>query len=408
MMSEILYLKKANSQISGEISISGSKSESNRMLVLNSLYRNPIQLKNLSDSEDTKLLQKALETHSKTIDIHHAGTAMRFLTAYFSIQEGKEIILTGSERMKQRPIGILVEALRSLGAEIHYLEKEGFPPLKISGRKINEGFVELNADVSSQFITALMLIAPKLPNGLRIQLNGKITSLPYLEMTFQMLNQIRIRAERKENEIWIYQSEKIEKQEFTIESDWSSASYFYSIAALSEQAEIRLNSFKENSLQGDSGIKEIYKSHFGIETKFSGSQIILSKNPDRVLNPVRVDLNAMPDIAQTIAVTCAGLKLRCKLTGLETLRVKETDRITALQNELKKLGAKTQVTESSLEIIDFYVPTEIPRIHTYNDHRMAMSFAPMALIQDIQIENPEVVKKSYPAFWKDLSVLGIG
>ncbi len=408
MMSEILYLKKVNSQISGEISISGSKSESNRMLLLNSLYRNPIQLKNLSDSEDTKLLQKALETHSKTIDIHHAGTAMRFLTAYFSIQEGKEIILTGSERMKQRPIGILVEALQSLGAEIHYLEKEGFPPLKISGKKINEGFVELNADVSSQFITALMLIAPKLPNGLRIQLNGKITSLPYLEMTFQMLNQIGIRAERKENEIWIYQSEKIEKQEFTIESDWSSASYFYSIAALSEQAEIRLNSFKENSLQGDSGIKEIYKTHFGIETKFSGSQIILSKNPDRVLSPVRVDLNDMPDIAQTIAVTCAGLKLRCTLTGLETLRVKETDRITALQNELKKLGAKTQVTESSLEIIDFYVPTEIPRIHTYNDHRMAMSFAPMALIQDIQIENPEVVKKSYPAFWKDLSVLGIG
>ena len=407
-MSEFLFLKKNSKSLTGEISISGSKSESNRLMILNALFGNPIQLKNLSNSQDTQLLQKALKSNSETIDIHHAGTAMRFLTAYFSVQQGREISITGSERMKQRPIGILVEALRSLGAEISYLEKEGFPPLKIKGKELKRNFVELNADISSQFITALMLIAPKLPNGLTIRLNGKITSLPYLEMTLQLLNQIGISAEIKDNLIRIHPIESLPEQEFTVESDWSSASYFYSLAALSDSTEIVMNSFKKNSLQGDSKVVEIYRNYFGIETQFSENQIRIQKKSSTQIQKIELDLNDTPDIAQTIAANCAGLKIPCKLTGLETLKVKETDRITALKNELRKVGAETSVTDHSLEITGFFKPPQIPSIKTYHDHRIAMSFAPLALIQNIQIENPEVVEKSYPDFWKDLLILGIG
>lgn len=405
-MGKSIFLNKVSPNISGEISIGGSKSESNRLLVLNALFGNPIQITNLSDSEDTRLLQKALNSHSSEINIHHAGTAMRFLTAYFSIQDGKETILTGSERMKQRPIGILVEALRSLGAEINYLEKEGFPPLKIAGRKLENNFVELNADVSSQFITALMLMAPNLPNGLKIRLNGKITSLAYLEMSLSMLRKSGIEAERNENIIEIQAASEIPKQKWIIESDWSSASYFYSVAALSNQAEITLDSFFEDSLQGDSEVRNIYRKYFGVETKFEGNKIILSKKTQPDFDLIELDLNATPDIAQTIAVTCAGLKIKCRLNGLETLKVKETDRLIALQNELQKLGAETSVTNDSLEIIGFSETKETPKIKTYNDHRMAMSFAPLALIRDIEIENPEVVEKSYPNFWNDLSKIG--
>src|SRR5690606_2753734 len=318
MMNEIL-LKKAENSPKGEIFIGGSKSESNRLLILNALFGISIAIKNLSDSEDTELLQKALENQNREIDIHHAGTAMRFLTAYFAIQEGKETILTGSQRMKQRPIGVLVDALNSLGAEISYLEKEGFPPLLIKGKRIKKDFVELDANVSSQFITALMLISPKLKNGLTIQLNGKITSLPYLLMTVQLLERIGIKVERNENLFKIHPKELIDNQEIIVESDWSSASYFYSLASLSENPEIKINSFFQNSLQGDAELIQIYKNHFGINSQFIGNQIILTKNPNRVLNPVRVEinLNKTPDIAQTIAVTCAGLKVKCKLTGLE-------------------------------------------------------------------------------------------
>lgn len=405
-MGKSIFLNKVSPNISGEISIGGSKSESNRLLVLNSLFENPIQMQNLSDSEDTQLLQKALNNHSSEIDIHHAGTAMRFLTAYFSIQDGKETILTGSERMKQRPIGILVEALRSLGAEINYLEKEGFPPLKIAGRKLEKNFVELNANVSSQFITALMLIAPKLPNGLKIQLNGKITSVPYLEMSLSMLKKSGIDAKRNQNIIEIPAVSEIPKQEWIIESDWSSASYFYSVAALSNQDEIKLNSFFEDSWQGDAQVRNIYGKYFGVETKFEGNKIIITKKNQSDFDLIELDLNATPDIAQTIAATCAGLKIKCRLTGLGTLKVKETDRLIALQNELQKLGAETLVTNDSLEIIGFSETNETPKIKTYNDHRMAMSFAPLALIRNIEIENPEVVEKSYPNFWKDLSQIG--
>lgn len=404
-MMDVKILNKISQNPKGQIFIGGSKSESNRLLILNQLFNQKIEIKNLSDSEDTEWLQKALENQNSEIDIHHAGTAMRFLTAYFAIQEGKETILTGSERMKQRPIGVLVNALNSLSAEISYLEKEGFPPLLIKGKRIEKDFVELNAGISSQFITALMLIAPKLKNGLTIQLNGKITSLPYLLMTVQLLEKVGIKVERNENWLKIYPKKEIENQKIIVESDWSSASYFYSLAALSENPEIKINSFFQNSLQGDAELIQIYQNHFGVNSQFIGNQITLTKDSKFKIQNLELNLNKTPDIAQTIAVTCAGLNVKCKLTGLETLSIKETDRLTALKMELRKLGAIVAITSDSFEIIDFEKIKSTPKIKTYNDHRMAMSFAPMCLLTDLEIENPEVVGKSYPEFWEDFQAV---
>lgn len=401
----ILHLSQKSVDLNAEIFISGSKSESNRLLILNALYGNILQIENLSDAEDTRLLQQALNSSETTIDIHHAGTAMRFLTAYFSIQEGRETTLTGSDRMKQRPIGILVDALRSVGAEISYLEKEGYPPLKINGKNLTHPKVQLKADTSSQFISALLLVAPKFPNGLTIELLGKITSLPYLMMTVEMMRNLGIQIDHLGNEFHVHSIEKLEPQRFVVESDWSSVSYFYSLAAIGNPIEFRMNSFKENSLQGDAALVNIYKKYFGVETKFNENQIQLTKNPYHKTRDFELDLNSSPDIAQTIIVTAAALNLKCKLTGLETLKIKETDRIQALQNELKKIGVKTNSTNSTLEIIGFDEVQTIPIFETYHDHRMAMSFAPLCLLYEIEIENPEVVEKSYPNFWEDLDKL---
>jgi 3-phosphoshikimate 1-carboxyvinyltransferase len=398
-------LPKIKPEISAEIFIGGSKSESNRLLILNALFEGVLDLDNLSDSEDTNVLSQALQSQENLIDIHHAGTAMRFLTAFCAIEEGKESILTGSDRMKQRPIGILVDALRSLGAEISYLEKEGFPPIKILGKSIQKDSVQLKADTSSQFITALMLIAPKLPHGLKIELVGKITSLPYLMMTVEMMRKLGIQIDQEGNSFQIHPISHLKAQKFVVESDWSSASYFYSLAAIGNPIELKIHSFFENSLQGDAALVSIYRDYFGVNSEFSGNQIRLTKNNEKVLNDFELDLNATPDIAQTIIVTAAALKLKCKLTGLETLKIKETDRILALENELKKLGVLTQTTDSSIEILSYQEIETTPIIQTYHDHRMAMSFAPYCLIRSIEIENPEVVEKSYPNFWNDFDLI---
>lgn len=400
-----LTLKHSTKNPKAHIQICGSKSESNRLLIINALYDQAIALHNLSDAQDTDLLLRALNSKESQIDIHHAGTAMRFLTAFFAIQDQRNVILTGSERMKQRPIGILVDALRSLGASITYLEKEGFPPLKIHGKKLTKNHVRLDAHVSSQFITALLLIAPKLENGLKIELIGKITSLPYLMMTISMMKSLGFEIDFQENIIQIQPKSKLDKQSFTIESDWSSASYFYSIAALSENPEIQLSAYKSDSLQGDAELQNIYKTYFGIQTQFQGNSIRLTKDSNFKFQAFHLDLNSTPDIAQTIAVTCAGLNLKCKLTGLETLKNKETDRLVALQNELQKVGTKTIITEDSLEIVDFENASKLPQIETYNDHRMAMAFAPLYKKMDLEILNPSVVEKSYPQFWEDLYLL---
>jgi 3-phosphoshikimate 1-carboxyvinyltransferase len=399
-----LQLKKSQiSNLKSEILITGSKSETNRLLLLQALYPNLV-LENTSNSDDSEVMMKALQSNLHEIDVHHAGTAMRFLTTYFAIQEGKEIVLTGSSRMKERPIKILVEALNQLGAEISYEENEGFPPIKIKGKNIIKNKVALPANVSSQYISALLLIAPKLKNGLELTLEGEITSVPYIKMTLALLNEIGVTTSFEENVIKVNQLQRVNSKILTIESDWSSASYWYSIIALSEiGTQITLSSFKEISLQGDAILAEIYED-FGVETVFNGNKsITITKAECYTIEYAEYNLQNSPDIAQTIAVTCFGLGFECHFTGLHTLKIKETDRLEALKIELTKLGAKVIITNDSLTILSSQKVNDNIVISTYQDHRMAMSFAPLALIVPIVIEDAEVVSKSYPTFWEDLA-----
>ena len=384
-----------------EIQITGSKSESNRLLILQKLFGN-IEIKNISNSQDTKLLQTALNSDEKTMDIHHAGTAMRFLTSFFAVQEGVEKILTGSERMKQRPIKPLVEALRELGADIEYLENEGFPPLKIKGKKLEKNFVEIPADISSQFITSLILVGGKLENGLTINLLGEITSKPYIEMTLKLLSEISGKSIILKDKTIQIPNIKTQKTAFTVESDWSSASYFYSFSALNRQ-KITLKNFNKNSLQGDSRIAEIYSQFFGIDTVFNENQkeiTLIPKSNFSLPQSIQLNMNDCPDIAQTVCVTAAALKIPFEIGGLATLKIKETDRLSALQNELKKIGCETEITDNSIKSVLYTNPEKNISIATYGDHRMAMAFAPYSLIQEIEIQNPEVVEKSFPDFWE--------
>lgn len=408
-----LQKSKVESQKS-KVKITGSKSETNRLLLLQALYPN-IFLENISNSDDSEVMAKALSSScliersrdAFIIDVHHAGTAMRFLTAFFAIQEGKETILTGSKRMKERPIKILVEALNQLGAEIKYEENEGFPPIKIKGKKLTQNKVSLPANVSSQYISALLLIAPKLENGLELTLEGEITSIPYINMTLALLNEIGVKTSFEKNVIKVHSQFTIHNSQLTIESDWSSSSYWYSIIALSEiGTEIILSSYKQNSLQGDSALVEIYKN-FGVETVFNdNNSITISKINNYQLSIINCELNIAPDIAQTIAVTVFGLGIGCHLTGLHTLKIKETDRLEALKTELTKLGATISVTNDSLTIQPSKNLNSNITITTYQDHRMAMAFAPLALKVPIIIEDAEVVSKSYPTFWEDLKSVG--
>lgn len=405
-----MRLEKSELKDNETIEISGSKSISNRLLILSHLFENII-IENLSNSQDTQLLQKALESDSETIDIHHAGTAMRFLTSYLSIQEGRTTILTGSDRMKQRPIQFLVDALRDLGADISYVEKEGFPPLKIVGKKIVKSKVMIPADISSQFISSLMLIGAELENGLQINLIGKITSRPYLEMTLRILRRIGISTQWEGQVIKIFPNIKTEKSsqitKCIAESDWSSASYFYSLAAIGRKS-INLKSFRPHSLQGDSAIKEIYWNFFGVNTISQGSESKISLMPESTFvfpEEISLDMNDCPDIAQTLCVTATALQIPFKITGLSTLKVKETDRLVALKNELFKIGCITEITENSIYSTKFFEPNEDPSIATYDDHRMAMSFAPFCLIKPLTIENKNVVEKSYPQFWEDFQTV---
>ncbi|MBS7333111.1 MAG: 3-phosphoshikimate 1-carboxyvinyltransferase [Weeksellaceae bacterium] len=403
----MILISKENTIIKDKLQITGSKSESNRLLLLNQLFQNALTLENVSNSEDSQLMAKALANTSDLIDIHHAGTAMRFLTAFYSIQEGRSVTLTGSDRMKQRPIGVLVDALNQLGADITYLENQGFPPLKINGKKITTSSITIPANVSSQYISALMLIGTQLENGLTITLEGKIISLPYIQMTIQLLNKIGVKAEMNGQEIKVEYTPKIESNILQVESDWSSASYFYSLVALSPNSEVTISTYFEDSLQGDSALQTIYKDHFGVESTFDNGKLTLKNIPDfNYSDVITLDLNNTPDIAQTIATTCVGLGLKCHLTGLETLKIKETDRLIALQNELTKFGAIVVITEDSLTIKGYNIFEETPILATYNDHRMAMCMAPLAVKYPIKIENEMVVEKSYPTFWEDWKQLG--
>lgn len=404
----MIEISALQSPINNQLSITGSKSESNRLLLLNQLFENVLTLENISNSEDSQLMQKALANKTDLIDIHHAGTAMRFLTAYFSIQDGRKVTLTGSDRMKQRPIKILVDALNELGAEISYQENEGYPPLSIVGKKLTKETITIPSNISSQYITALCLIGTKLENGLTINLNGKIISVPYIQMTIQLLNKVGIKATFEGNTIQVPFTKRIEAQIVQVESDWSSASYYYSLIALSQNSEVKISTYFEDSLQGDSALQNIYAENFGVISTFDNG--ILSLKNDANFQPKqKIELNLIntPDIAQTIAATCVGLKVNCILTGLETLKIKETDRLVALKNELEKLGAIIRITDDSLAIEGYQDFSETPTFETYNDHRMAMCMAPLAQKYAIRINNEMVVEKSYPTFWEDWKQLGI-
>lgn len=403
---DILLNVLADKRIGEEITISGSKSESNRLLILQKLFPE-ITIENLSDSDDSVHMHHALTTEDLLVDIGHAGTAMRFLTSYFAVNKGREVFLTGSERMQNRPIEILVNALKDLGADITYAEKQGYPPLKIKGKKLTKDKVQINGNVSSQYISSLLLIASKLDNGLEIELTGKITSVPYIKMTLSLLSQIGIESSFQENVIKVFPKETVKTQTVVVESDWSSASYFYSIIALADLgSEIKLSAYKQESLQGDSCLADIY-GHFGVTTTFGNDFITLKKEKNTNQETLVRNLKDAPDIAQTIAVTCFAEGIACHLSGLHTLKIKETDRLVALHDELTKLGAKVSITDETLEVSKASNINSNIAIDTYNDHRMAMAFAPLALKVSIKINDAEVVTKSYQKFWNDMEQIGI-
>jgi len=416
MSKNALVSFKGTKNINTEIQLTGSKSECNRALIISALSKKLVKVENLSNAADTVTLNGILNNleeeleveiqESKTVDVGPAGTAMRFLSAYLSAKNGN-FLLTGTERMKQRPIGILAEALKTIGADISYAENEGFPPLAINGplsQKTSQ--VKIKGDVSSQYISALLMIAPTLPQGLTLEIEGELTSKPYVDMTLDMLAEVGIEHSWNENSISIA-PQSFKAGTLIVEPDWSAASYWYSIVALAEEAEISLPALKAKSLQGDSQIQKIMKI-FGIATEktekgISISNLGLSLETNQIL-----DLKTCPDLAQTIVVIAAALGKNMSFTGLETLKIKETNRIAALQNELAKIGVT--LTEDNLVYTlntdELHFPEKIT-IATYEDHRMAMAFAPLALlIDEVEIEEMQVVEKSYPYFWEDLKKAG--
>ena len=398
-------ISKEGKNLHGNINISGSKSESNRLLTLRA-YTSFFNINNLSDSDDTKTMISSLKSDKEEINIGHAGTAMRFLTSYYSSILNSSKILTGSSRMKERPILILVEALNNLGADIEYIDKKGYPPIKINGKLIYGNEIALPADVSSQYISSLMMLGVSINQGLKIKLSTKITSLPYIHMTKKIIERIGGIVDIKLDEIIIKQlvSNKIPDQ--IVESDWSSASYFYSLVALSDSSDITLSSFFNNSIQGDSRIVDIYKQ-FGVETKFLNDKIYLKKNNIDLPDSISINLRDNPDLAQTIVVTCLGLGVNCKLEGLHTLKLKETDRLLALKREIEKFEVDcVTISNQSITLKNNSKLKSGVSINTYDDHRMSMSFAPLSMINPIIIINPEVVSKSYLNFWNDLESLG--
>jgi 3-phosphoshikimate 1-carboxyvinyltransferase len=394
---------KHNSSLSGTVkNLPASKSISNRVLILNALSGGKSKLHNLSDANDTQLMLSLIDSEDSVVDVEDAGTTMRFLTAYFAITNQHKII-TGTHRMKERPIGILVDALRSLGAQIEYREKEGYPPLEtlnFSSQKTSS--IRIRGDVSSQFISALMMVAPGLPQGLTLHLEGKIGSRPYIEMTASLMSHFGIASEVLEKEVRIPSGQYL-PAEYTVESDWSAASYWFGFAAMAKNAEILLPRLLSQSLQGDSAIVKIMES-LGVQSSMEGNLMKLSKVPAK--QSLTWDFTHCPDLAQTVAVVCAAKGIEGNFTGLESLRIKETDRIAALQTELGKIGAHLIEGNHQWKLVPAKELPDSAFFHSYKDHRMAMAFAPLATVMNVEIENPVVVKKSYPKFWEDVRVMG--
>ncbi|MEN6452791.1 MAG: 3-phosphoshikimate 1-carboxyvinyltransferase [Prolixibacteraceae bacterium] len=399
-------LSKPDQRIGGIIDLPSSKSISNRVLIINALAYSPYAVRNLSDSDDTRVMQQIFSSNTHIFDIGHAGTAMRFMTAFLSKIVG-EWILTGSERMKQRPIGILVNALTELGAKIEYLEKEGFPPLKILGSRLKGKVLELDGSVSSQYISALLMIGPTIEGGLTLRLRNRTTSRSYIAMTLELMKLFGIDYIWNESEIRIKEQD-YQPIDFTVEADWSGASYWYQLLALANEGEVELRNLRLPSLQGDCIVADWFRS-FGIESLFTGKSVLITKRNFNYPDFLNLDFTENPDIAQTMAVLCVLKKIPFHFRGLETLKIKETDRINALQSELSRFGAK--LTEPALGELQWdgsfpLVKEDIPVISTYHDHRMALAFAPAALFGKVVIDDPLVITKSYPGFFEDLRNVG--
>lgn len=406
-----IKLSHSTKKIGGTVQLTGSKSESNRALIIQALSKGNVTIENISEADDTILLTRALQdataTHEgpKAIDIGPAGTAMRFMTSYLNLIPG-EFILTGTARMKQRPIGILVDALRTIGADINYIDKAGYPPLHIKGGlSQTQERVSIKGDVSSQYISSLLLVAAHLEKGLTIEIEGELTSRPYVTMTLNMLAEAGINHNWEGNNIQIL-PQKAKQSTIYVEPDWSAASYWYAMVALAEEAEIRLPGLKKSSLQGDIAIASIME-HFGVKTTFEEKGILLEKT-SALSDKTFFDFKECPDLAQTVVVVAAALKRNVYFTGLETLKIKETDRIAALQQEIGKFGATlTEDSEVYHLNTDNVKEPEAITIATYEDHRMAMAFAPLALVfEQVDIEEPHVVEKSYPMYWEHLTAQG--
>ena len=400
-----LKISGFNINSKNKIIVSGSKSESNRVLILKYLFNPDIIIDNLSNSDDTKVLLKALENQTDIVYIHHAGTAMRFLTSLFAVSNRKNIILTGSDRMQQRPVGELVDSLRSLGADIIYEKEIGYPPLRFNGFNQTNKLIELRSDISSQFVSSLMLVAPYLNDGLQIKLVGNIFSKPYILLTCEIMKKFGFSCIFNKDEIKIKSNKKVSIKNYSVESDWSSASYLYSIVALSG-IELNLSSFKSNSIQGDSKLSKLYEN-FGVKTFFKNDEIILKRSKlHRMKKFIELDLIENPDLAQTIIVTSLGLSIHTKLTGLNTLKIKETDRLVALKNEISKFNTDVIIDDQSIEINNF--PKVLPEnieIDTYHDHRMALAFSPLSVLVKLVINDYGVISKSFPEYWTILQKL---
>ncbi len=394
--------------LNGKILLPSSKSISNRILIIQALSKNSRPVKSLSDSDDTRVMLQAFKSESPVLNVGHAGTAMRFLTAYLSTIPG-ERVLTGSDRMKQRPVKILVEALQKLGAGIEYLENRGYPPLRITGGRLQGGILEIDGSVSSQYISALLMIAPVLKGGLTLRLTNRITSRSYIEMTIRLMEQSGINCTWKGNEIRIPEMHYI-PVDYTVEADWSAAGYWYQILAMAGAGTMELGNLRLSRIQGDEALASWF-SEYGIVTNQTPGGVIIDmkewKNPGKVC----LKFHENPDVAQTMAALFVAKGIPFHFSGLETLKIKETNRIAALQNELRKFGAwLTEPAEGELEwngMIDHSSVMELPVIDTYDDHRMAMAMAPLALTgRKVIIRDPCVVTKSYPGFWEDLKSAG--
>ncbi len=400
-----IQLVAESRSIEGEIKLNASKSESNRALIINALSGNQSNLKNLSNARDTETMQRLLSSEDELLDVLDAGTTMRFLTAYSAVGS-KRRVLTGTPRMQQRPIKLLVDALEELGAKAEYLKKEGYPPHAITPlTEQKNDLLSIPGNISSQYISALLMIAPTLPKGIEICLQGEIYSRPYIEMTLALMKHFGVDHE------WTGQIIKIAPQpylanNYTIESDWSGASYWYSLAALSDHVDLKLLGLREQSTQGDQEIATIME-HFGVNSEFSADGVRLTKN-NKLSEGMFIDFRSCPDLAQTV-MACAAVKgIKLSMTGLESLKIKETDRIMAMSNELKKFGANL-IEDDGVWTLQpgTFDKEKLIDIETYDDHRMAMAFAPLSIDFKLNIKEREVVNKSYPDFWKDLAKVGL-